>query len=251
MKTYLLDLDGTMYRGSAIIEEARLLIEQLHAQGHPYYFLTNNATRTLQENCMHMRNMGYEHIEESMFFTSAMAAAFYARKHYSGNRAAIIGMDGLKEALTKAGYELVDTNADLLFVGLDRHADYETYSHALSLLKQGAQLIGTNRDRFLPKADGFDMGNGAVVAMLEYASGQQSPEIGKPYPVILKEALEYFGLDKNEVILVGDNLETDILLAKTQQIESVLVTTGVHDETDCERLSIYPDRIVHSLLELL
>lgn len=250
MKTYIFDLDGTMYRGTSIIEDARLTIEKMHQLNIPYVFLTNNATRTRTENKENMLKMGYQHIEENMFFTSAMAAVSYAKKRAKTNKVAMLGVSGLKEAIELYGFELNETESEFLFVGLDVNATYQDYSKALTILKKGAQLIGTNNDRMLPNANGFDLGNGAIIAMLEYASGQISVKIGKPYAPILEEALHYFRLKKEDVVLVGDNLETDILLGINHGIESVFVTTGVHQKEDCDRLKIYPDKIVSSLLEL-
>lgn len=87
--------------------------------------------------------------------------------------------------------------------------------------------------------------------MLEYASSQQSPRIGKPYAPILDLALEELQLKKEDVIIVGDNLETDIRLGFEQNVETVLVTTGVHKKEDMERLGIYADHVVDDLRELI
>ena len=251
MKTYLIDLDGTMYRGNQNIDGAREFIAYCLDKGIPFYFLTNNSSRTRAQNVAHMTALGFQGIEEKHFFTSAMAAARYARKMNIGKKAAYIGMDGLKEALCEEGFELVDEDADAVFIGLDKSADYAKYSKMLKMCLNGAKLIGTNNDRRLAVGDSYDVGNGAIVAMFEYASEQKSPEIGKPYPVILNEALETFGLKKEEVILIGDNLETDIALGYTQNVETILVLGGVHGREDVERLHIIPDHIVESLYECM
>lgn len=121
----------------------------------------------------------------------------------------------------------------------------------MNFLKQGARLIGTNHDRILAQADGFAVGNGSVVAMMEYASGQKSPLIGKPYAPILEEALAYLHVSKEDVILIGDNLETDILLGVQNGVETAFVLGGVHKEVDIARLGIYPDHIYENLSELI
>ena len=180
-----------------------------------------------------------------------MAAARYAAAHYEGNKAYYIGQDGLKEALLNCGFTLCEEQADFVFVGLDVEGTYEKYSKALEHLLHGAQLIGTNNDRLLAKPGGFNVGNGSIVAMFEYAIGKPSPKIGKPYAPILEEALKYFGLKKEDCILLGDNLETDILLGVDNGVESIMVTSGVHSKEDVERLQIYPNRIVEDLRELI
>ena len=250
-KIYFIDLDGTMYRGTKQIEGANAFIEELQKRKETFYFLTNNSKRTKKQNVEHMEKLGFRNIKEEQFFTSAMAAARYAKKHMDGKRAYYIGEDGLHEALLENGFEISEDNVDFVFVGLDNQATYEKYSKALGYLLNGAKLIGTNNDRMLPQPDGFKIGNGSIVHMFEYASGQTSPKIGKPHDAILEEALDYLGCKKQDVVLIGDNLETDILLGVKNDIETVFVTSGVHQVEDIERLDIHPTHIVHDLRELL
>lgn len=251
MKTLILDLDGTMYRGTQMMDGGKALMDEVHRLHHPYLFLTNNSKRTRLQNVSHMEAMGYTGIKESDFFTSAMAAAIYVRKHYKQRRAFYIGEDGLKESLLEQGFQIVENHPDFVFIGLDQHADYAKYSKAVQALCEGAILIGTNHDRLLAQPGGFAVGNGSVVAMMEYASGQKSPCIGKPYAPILEEALAAYHLRKDEVLLIGDNLETDIKLGADHGVETAFVLGGVHTEQDIERLKIYPDHILHDLRELI
>lgn len=251
-KIYVLDLDGTMYRGTQRMDGGLEFLTYLQHTKQPYYFLTNNSKRTRAQNVEHMEQMGYTNIQPDSFFTSAMAAAIYARKHYTQRKAWMIGEAGLQEALLENGFELVEKEQpDFVFVGLDQNADYQKYAKAVNYLAQGAILIGTNNDRLLAQPNGFAVGNGSIVAMMEYASSQTSPKIGKPYSPILEEALSYIKKSKDEVILVGDNLETDIQLGLNHGVETILVLGGVHSEADCERLNIYPSRIIQNLKELI
>lgn len=251
-KMYFLDLDGTMYRGSKIQEGGKEFIDYLHETGQPYLFLTNNSMRSKEQNVAHMKEMGYCNIRPESFFTSAMAAALYIRKQYTQRKVWFIGEDGLKEALLEQGFILCeDEQPDFVFVGLEREADYKKYSQAIDYLLNGAILVGTNNDRILAKPTGYTIGNGAIVAMLEYASSQVSPCIGKPHEPMLKEALAYTGRTKDEIILVGDNLETDIKLGVDNQVESILVLGGVHNEEDIKRLQIYPNKTIRNLCELI
>lgn len=251
MKTYLIDLDGTMYRGSELIEGAKIFIDELIASKQQFVFLTNNAKRTKKQNVEHMEKMGFTGIKEEHFFTSSMAAASYAASHYDGRNAWYIGQDGLKEALTEKGFTITEEDVDFVFVGLDNTGTYEKYSKALGFLTNGAKLIGTNNDRLLAQPGGFHVGNGSIVAMFEYATGQVSPKIGKPYAPILNEALHYFHLVKDEVVILGDNLETDILLGVENNVDTIFVTTGIHTREDIEKLQIHPTEIVDDLRELI
>lgn len=251
-KTYLIDLDGTMYCGDRICEGAKEFIDYLIENNKKFIFLTNNARRTGKMNVEQMSKMGYTGILPEHFFTSSMAAAaFVSKNDPTHKRCAYIGEDGLKEALLKQGFEIVDKDVDYVFVGLDIHATYMDYSKALTHLLRGAKLVGTNSDRMIPKDDGFNCGNGSIVAMFEYASGQTSAKIGKPYAPILEACLEYCGKTKEECAIIGDNLETDIKLGVDHGVETIFITTGVHKEEDIERLGIKPTRIIHNLTELI
>lgn len=249
MKTLLLDLDGTMYRGTQIIESAKALIDQCVEKGVPYLFLTNNSMRTRQENALHMEKMGYEHIKPQQFYNSAMASAQYAAKHFKQRKAYYIGANGMKEALEESGFTITDKIPDFVFVGLNKEMNYHDYSKGLAHLLHGANLIGTNQDRILAKPDGFEIGNGSIVAMFEYASKQESPKIAKPHAPILELCLEANGLTKEDVILVGDNLETDISLGYNNGVETVFVESGVHKREDIASLGIEPDHVISDLSE--
>ncbi|MBQ7889647.1 MAG: HAD-IIA family hydrolase [Erysipelotrichaceae bacterium] len=251
MKKLLLDLDGTMYHGTRRIESAVQFLNELNQRGIDYLFLTNNAARTQTQAANHMSMMGYEKIEPMQFYTSAMAAVDYAASHYTQRRAFVIGEEGIREALIQNGFEIVTENADFVFVGLDRNAYYKDYSLAIRQILNGAILIGTNDDRILPSEEGANVGNGSIVHMMEYCTQTQSLKIGKPSSVILEGALKYTGWKKEDVLIVGDNLETDILCGIHSKIQTALVLTGLSHRKDIEKTGIVPDLVAEDLLELL
>lgn len=250
MKTVVLDLDGTMYRGSQIIQSAKEFIDYCLENKIPFIFLTNNAMRTRAQNVKHMLDMGYSGISSEQFFNSAMAACAYAKKQYSIKRAVYLGKDGLKEAMELSSIEYDPKHPQAVFVGLNKEATYQEYSQYLAYLLKGAKLIGTNKDRILASPKGFEIGNGSIVKMFEYASNQISPDIGKPATAILDLCLDHFELDRNDILLVGDNLETDIKLGQNANIETVFVQTGVHTKEDIKRLNIHPTYVIDHLMEL-
>ena len=251
MRTYIIDLDGTMYSGSTNIDGAREFIDYLHSKNLPYIFLTNNATRTKKQAKEHMLNLGFKDIKDEDFYTSAMAAAKFIAKNYPEKKCFMIGESGLEEALKEWNFEFVQENVDFVVVGLDRNATYRKYSEALHHILKGAKFIATNPDRLLANNGTFDIGNGAVIDMLEYASGVEAIKIGKPYQTILNILLEEKKLKKEDIILLGDNLETDIKLGYDARIETIMVCSGVHTEKDIYRLKVYPTKVVKNLRELI
>ncbi len=246
----MIDLDGTMYHGTKIIESAHDFMKEAQRRNIDILFLTNNASRTQKQAAEHMMKMGYENIRPEQFYTSAMAAADEVKRISEKRRAYMIGELGLKEALLNQGFELVDCDADFVFVGLDRNATYRDYSLAFRQLHQGAVLVGTNSDTVLLSEEGVNVGNGSIVHMLETCSGQTSMQIGKPSSVILECALRYTGWSKEEVLIIGDNLHTDILCGVQSQVKSALVLTGISKREDIEKTGIQPDVVVESMIDL-
>lgn len=251
MKTYLIDLDGTIYHGNKLNKNAKEFIEYLQKNNYDFYFFTNNARRTQQENVEHLEKLGIYGIKKEQFFTSAIACASYIAKYSNKRRAYMLGEAGLKEALIKYKFELVENNADYVFVGLDILADYEKYSQALTQILNGAILVGTNIDRRIPNDEGVKVGNGGIVKMLEYCSECESMPMGKPYASYMEMALDYTNKCKEEVIILGDNLETDILCGVNYGVDTILYTQGVHGYKDIEKLNIKPTYIIDDLNELI
>lgn len=250
-KTYLIDLDGTMYKGSQVIPEAITFIQYLQEHHISYVFVTNNAMRTPAQIRIKMEHMGFTNLQDEDFFTSAMASVSYMKKHHQAKRVFYIGEEGLAQAIQAAGYEIDETHAELVFVGLDRHADFSLYSKVLRLLyEEGAMLVGTNQDRRLPDQASYLIGNGAIIEMLKYASEAPSITIGKPSQMMMEETLAYVQKSQSDCVVIGDNLETDIAFAIDNQVPAIMVCTGVHTKLDAQHFRVQPDVIVSSLSEL-
>lgn len=250
-KTCFIDLDGTMYRGEQLIDGAVEFIDYLLAENIPFYFLTNNAMRTHQQNREKMERLGFHQIRNEHFFTSAMAAASYMKHHDDKRRVFYIGEAGMSEALCEQGFILCEEEVELVFVGLDSHADYNTYCEAFYHLQKGAKLVGTNSDRRLPHKDYFHIGNGAIISMLEYCCEQKAVMIGKPYAPIMEEALRYANIQKEDCLMIGDNLETDVMFGIQHEVDTIFVTTGVHTRDDLKERTMKVMQVVDDLRELI
>lgn len=250
--TYLIDLDGTMYEGTNNIDGAIDFINYLRKTNQNYYFFTNNSTRTKKQNQEKMIKMGFEKDDENRFITSSTILAYYLSKNFKKGTVYVIGVDSIKEALIEKGFEIVDTiNADYVVCALDTKADYKLYSKALKNILNGAKLFATNIDRRYPQEDGFTLGNGAIVAMLEFASEKEAIKLGKPNPLIVKIVEQMIETKEEDLVIIGDNLETDILLGYQTGIKTILVETGIHKREDCDKFKIYPTKIVKNLQELI
>ncbi|MBR3693551.1 MAG: HAD-IIA family hydrolase [Erysipelotrichales bacterium] len=252
-KTYLIDLDGTMYAGTRRIPGAKEFIDHLLREGIDFVLFTNNASRTPKQAKEHMEKLGFEGIQEEHFFTSAMAAAMYVRTLSDKNKVYVVGQEGLRQALREQGFKLIDESeqADYVFVGLDRSGTYNVYSAAVRQLVGGATLVGTNNDRFLLQEDGAYLGNGSVVAMLEYACSTQSIKIGKPHRTMVDMYLQWSHKNIEDCAIIGDNLETDIACGNGVGMDTILVETGVHQASAQEKLGIFATKVCKDLFDLI
>lgn len=223
---YLIDLDGTLFRGTELIEGALEFMEWLNKQDIPYLYLTNNSTRTPEQVAKKLRKFGFPATAEQVY-TSAMAAAQYVKEELKVSSAFVIGEEGLLQAFQDQGIELTAERPAAVVSGLDRSFTYDKMKIACLSIRAGAAFIGTNADRALPTEAGLFPGSGSLAMAIGYATGVEPTFIGKPEPIIMRYALQALGVPPERVLMVGDNLETDILAGVRSGIDTLLVYTGI------------------------
>ncbi|MBX3413682.1 MAG: TIGR01457 family HAD-type hydrolase [Pirellulales bacterium] len=246
---FLIDMDGVIYRGHDLIPGADRFIRQLHANQIPFLFLTNNSARTRRDVATKLRRMGIE-ADESHVFTCAMATARFLARQKPNGTAYVIGEGGLLNALHANGYSIVDHDPDYVVVGEGRSFTFDMIEAAVGMVLRGARLIATNMDPNCPTSTGLRPGCGAIVAMLETATGTKAFSVGKPSPLMLREARKVLGLASAETTVVGDTMETDILGGVQLGYRTVLTLSGSTSMEDLANYAYRPDVIVESIVEL-
>jgi NagD protein len=249
MYGYLIDMDGVIYRGSALIPGADRFIRELREAEIPFLFLTNNSQRTRRDVATKLGRLGIE-VEEEHVFTCAMATARFLAQQKPRGTAFVIGEGGLLTALHSNGYAIVDRDPDYVVVGEGRTFTFEMVEAALGMILGGAKLVATNLDPNCPTQTGTRPGCGAVVAMLETASGIKAFSVGKPSPVMLRAARKELGLTTDQTIVIGDTMETDILGGGQLGFKTVLVLSGSARREDLARYAYRPDKVVESIADL-
>ena len=247
---YLIDMDGVLYRGSEVIPGAREFIRQLRMREIPFRLLTNNSQRTRRDVVAKLARMGIE-VEDEHVFTSAMATARFLAQQKPGGTAFVIGEGGLLTALHENEYAVVDHEPDYVVVGEGRTFNLELVEAAVRMIQRGAKLIATNLDPNCPTQNGLRPGCGAMVSMLEIATGCKAFSVGKPSPVMMRAARKELGLSSDETTMIGDTMETDILGGVQLGYHTVLVLSGGTRRADCERFAYRPEYILESLREFL
>lgn len=255
-----IDLDGTMYHGSTMIEGADALISTLQQLRIPYQFVTNNSSRTPEEVADMLNGLGINAKSQDVL-TSAQAAASYILKKFPGRRVFMIGERGLEQALTDAGIAWTEDveavwneEVDIVVQGIDRSVSYAKLEAAAAAVRKGALSILTNPDLMLPSDRGFSPGAGSIGAAIQAASGVEPVVIGKPSRIIMDAALERLGCRAEEAIVIGDNMMTDMLAGQQAGCRTALVLTGITTAANREdyqkRSGVNPDMICETLEEL-
>lgn len=247
-KGYLIDLDGTMYNGTAVIDGAVDFIDRLNKESIPYVFLTNNATKTQEGAAQKLLDMGFD-IQPETLYTSAMATAAYLGEMDPGATVYVIGSDGLKEMLEDVGLTLTEEDAEYVVMGLDPELNYEKLSKGTLMINDGAKFIATNPDKKFPTEKGFVPGNGSLVSVLVSATGVEPVVIGKPEGIILESAVAALDLPKEEVLMVGDNYDTDILTGINGGVDTLHVNTGVTPKEKVTEKAHHPTHMIDNLKE--
>jgi NagD protein len=246
---YLIDMDGVMFRENQLIPGADKFIRSLQEQDVPFTFLTNNSQRTRRDVATKIRRLGI-HVGEEHVYTCAMATARFLASQKPHGTAFVIGEGGLLNALHANGYSIVDHDPDYVVVGEGRTINFENVEAALRMVLAGAKLVATNLDPNCPTAKGMRPGCGAIVAMLEAASGTKAFSVGKPSPIMMRSARKALDLDADHTIMIGDTMETDIVGGVQMGYRTVLVLSGGTKREDLVRYAYVPDRIVNSVADL-
>ncbi|SFE94735.1 TIGR01457 family HAD-type hydrolase [Alteribacillus iranensis] len=249
-KGYLLDLDGTVYKGGKPFPEAVEFVQTLNKLSIPYLFVTNNSTTSPGNVAARLTKLGIP-CENSQVLTSSLAAASYIKERSVKQSAYIIGEEGLKEILEKHDIREEEEEPGFVVVGLDRSLTYKKLEKACLAIRAGAHFLSTNQDAVLPTEQGLSPGNGAISAAITTATGKNPVFIGKPESIMIEQAQKKINLEKEEIVLIGDNYDTDILAGIRAGVDTIHVNTGVTTTKEVSDKEIQPTYKISSLSEWL
>lgn len=246
--TVVCDLDGVVYVDGKAVPGAGDAFRALREQGRRILFVTNNSMKTSSAVVDTVgRLTGFDIDEDSVVTTGRVTAMALAGR---AQRVLIVGGPPLIETFREAGFTVVDDwrDAEVVVSGLDFDLTYRDLADATLAIRSGAGFYATNSDATYPTAEGQKPGGGAVVAALTTATGVEPTICGKPYPPMADAVRAIAG--EGTVLVVGDRLETDIALGKSQGWLTALVLTGVSDGASPQPVGLEPDLVLDSLADL-
>jgi 4-nitrophenyl phosphatase len=245
---YLIDLDGTMYRGTECIAEARDFVKELHKRDIPYLFVTNNSSRTPEQVAKKLENFGIPATKEQVFTTS-QATANYIFERKPNASVYVIGEEGIRTALEEKGFTFAKENAEFVVMGIDRGINYEKLAIACLAVRNGATFISTNGDIAIPTERGLLPGNGSLTSVVAVSTQVSPIFIGKPERIIMEQALKVLGVPREDTLMIGDYYDTDIMAGMNAGIDTLLVHTGVTTKELLKQYEKQPTYVVDSLKE--
>ncbi len=245
-RAVLFDIDGVLAVSWRAIPGAAAAIERLRAADVPIAFITNTTSRSRAVIGRELRQGGIP-IDDGEILAPTRAAVSYLSEHRPGARCLLLNDGWIGDDLE--GLELVEGDADVVILGaVGPSVGYEQLNHAFQLLREGAELVAFARNWYFAAADGFQLDTGAFVIGLERAAGVEATVVGKPAPAFFQAALDYLGVGASEALMVGDDLESDVLGAQAVGISGVLVRTGKFSADDLERSRRRPDHVLDSVV---
>ena len=249
IRAVIMDMDGVIIHGDRLIPGAQEKIRSFEERSLKYLILTNNSTYTTRDLAARLSFMGLDVPADSLY-TSALATARFLQAQNPHGSAYVVGEAGLTTAMHEVGYTLTEHDPDYVVIGETTAYSFGRIAKAVQIVAAGTRLIATNPDPVGPGMGGIMPATGALAALISRASGVDAYFVGKPNPLMLRTALRALGVHSEEAIMVGDRMDTDIVMGVESGMETALVLTGVTRREDVERFPYQPSRILESIADL-
>ncbi len=245
-KAFICDMDGVIYHGNQILPGVHEFVKWLQKEDKKFLFLTNSSSKTPRELREKMLRMGLD-IREEHFYTSALATAAFLKTQKENGSAYVIGDAGILNALYNEGFSVNDSNPDYVVVSETDNYNFSNLRKAAKLVAEGAKLIGTNPDLSDPSEKGIIPATGSLIAPIELTTGCKAYFIGKPNPLMMRTALKILNAQREDTIIVGDRMETDIIAGIESEITTVLVLSGVTTRENMLKFAYSPNYILNGV----
>jgi 4-nitrophenyl phosphatase len=249
LKHLIIDMDGVLYRGNRPMPCLCEFFAFLRERSIAFILATNNSTSTPQQYVDKLERMGVTVLPSEILVSGQATARFLRREYPHGTRVHVFGMSALKQALTDEGFVLADEQVQLVVASMDRELTYDKLKRANLLIRAGARFIATNLDPTNPAEEGLLPGTGAMIAILETASGVKPQAIGKPEPIMYQLAMEQMNAQPETTAAIGDRADTDILGGKLAGMTTICVLSGSSNRAEAEAFGA--DMIFDDIAHLL
>ncbi|MBQ4527784.1 MAG: HAD-IIA family hydrolase [Clostridia bacterium] len=249
-KLFLLDMDGTIYLDNDLFEATPAFLDAIKKRGGKYLFLTNNSSKSVNKYVEKLASLGINANTDDFLTSSQATSLFLKEKNY--HKIYVLGTNSLKEELSCFNItDKLEDDIDCLVMGFDTELTFQKLEDACILLGRGVEYIATNPDYVCPTWYGYVPDCGSVSDMLYNATKRRPLFIGKPQPEMALIAMENTGCTKEETLIVGDRIYTDIACGINAGIDSVMVLSGESTAEDIEKYNIHPTYVLNGIEDIL
>ena len=252
-KFFLLDMDGTLYLDNDLFDGTVEFLSRVKEKGGKYLFVTNNSSKSTDAYVSKLEKLGIPASEDD-FLTSTDATILYLQEKFQGRKFYAMGTKSFVEQLLKAGIDAVTELSDDIFglvISNDQELNFKKLEDACKLLLRDVAYIATNPDWVCPTAFGYVPDCGSFAEMLFRATGKKPHFIGKPRPEMLTLAMGKHGYSKEESLMIGDRVYTDIASGYNAGIDTIFVLSGEGTMADAESTDAKPTYIFKNIREVL
>ncbi|HOA33006.1 MAG: HAD-IIA family hydrolase [Clostridiales bacterium] len=238
-KCLILDMDGTVYLGNTLIEGSDRFLKEISKKGIDFKFFTNNSSHNAASCVNKLRRLGFDY-DESKIIISSYVTIDFIKKNRAGKKVYLLGNDNLTGDFAKAGIPLTTDRdeADIVVLGFDTSITYKKIEDAAYIIARGKEYISTHPDVNCPTDYGFMPDNGSFISLFKTSTGREPDLImGKPYSHTVDYVCSATGCSKDEIVFIGDRMETDIYIGVKNGVKTALVLSGVTSE---ESMKTYP-----------
>jgi NagD protein len=245
-KGFICDMDGVIYHGNYLLPGVKEFVTWLYREDKKFLFLTNGSGKSPLELQLKLYRMGLD-VDESHFYTSALATAKFLNRQKPNCSAYVIGEPGLYNALHDVGITINDIDPDYVVVGETNNYNYDSICRAVAHVRNGARLIGTSTDLTGPSEHGIVPACRALVSPIEMATRKIAYFVGKPNPLMMRTGLRMLGVHSDETAMIGDRMDTDIIAGIESGLDPILVLTGVTTEHSMEKFPYRPRLVLNGV----
>lgn len=252
IELFVLDMDGTFYLSSNIIEGSLEFLEAVKKSGKRAVFFTNNSSKNKTGYIEKLAGMNCC-ITEKEIMTSGDVTIEFLKRERPGKKVYLLGTPELEESFVNNGIILTDGSekCDITVVGFDMTLTYEKLERACTHIRNGAEFIATHPDINCPTSDGFIPDCGAFIAAISLSTGVSPKILGKPYAETAEMISRVYGVDKSKIAFVGDRLYTDVACGVKNGSVGILVLSGETKRDDLEKSDIRPDFVYDRLVSMV
>ena len=252
-KLFLLDMDGTLYLGEQLFEGAREILKALKDKGASYVFVTNNSSRSVKAYLEKLDRIGLKGEKKESFYTSTEALVSCLKASFTDP---LVYAQGTKAFTTELARhfrvtEEFNREANVIAVGFDTELTFEKMQNTCRMIDTGIPYYATNPDWVCPTENGFVPDCGSMCYSYEKATGRAPIFIGKPRPLMIEAVLGKFGINKDDAVIIGDRLYTDILSGINAGVDTICVLSGESSAEDVESSENKPTYTINHIKDLL